>query len=162
MARRDDGSRAQEFNLLVDVYICVSLMDSHAPCRPPLQEKHPGAKDREQAARLRNDYGRSNGGERVVEFAVMQPNALMSCAPTLTLRAGVSAGEEGGAAGAQGSAAGKAANGRASISSITAMPPAAGGVGGAAAAAANTLRVAIKQVGPGGCLSASGTGSRGA
>jgi hypothetical protein len=132
---------------------CTSVLNCSLPPSTHLQEKHPGAKDREQAARLRNDYGRSSAGERVVEFAVMQPNALMSCAPTLTLRAGVSAGEEGAVAGTQGAAAGKAANGRASISSIAAIPTAAG-VAGGAAAAANVLRVAIKQVGPGGCLHA--------
>lgn len=90
-----------------------------------------------------------------MEFAVLQPNALMSCAPGLTLRTGVSSGEEGSSGGGQGAGPGKAANARGSLSSIAGTAPAGAAAAGSAAAAANVLRVALKPVGPGGCPPAS-------
>lgn len=63
-------------------------------------DKHPAAKDKEQAAKLRNDIGRSNDkGERVLEYAVTCSNSLLSFPQNLSLKAAMPASAAAAAAG---------------------------------------------------------------
>lgn len=56
-------------------------------------DKHPMAKDKEQAARLHWELGapsvESAAGDRCLVYSVICSSALLSCPPTLTLRGGV-------------------------------------------------------------------------
>jgi hypothetical protein len=67
-------------------------------------DKHPLAKDKEQAAKLRCDFGRSSDkGERLLDYTISCSNSLVTCPQALVLKAGAlgggssSAGTAGGA-----------------------------------------------------------------
>jgi hypothetical protein len=74
-------------------------------------DKHPLAKDKEQAAKLRCDIGRSSDkGERLLDYSISCSNSLVTCPQALLLKAGAAGGgsSSAGAAGAGGSRAASA------------------------------------------------------
>jgi hypothetical protein len=61
-------------------------------------DKHPLAKDKEQAAKLRCDIGRSSDkGERLLDYSISCSNSLVTCPQALVLKAGALGGNAGGA-----------------------------------------------------------------
>lgn len=89
--------------------------------RRTFTDKHPLAKDKEQAAKLRSDIGRTNDkGERLLEYTVTCSNSLMTVPQTLVLRAAATP--------ASAAAAAAAASGRSAVSTTGAVvgmnPPA--------------------------------------
>lgn len=70
-------------------------------------DKHPLAKDKEQAAKLRSDIGRSSDkGERLLEYTVACSNTLLSCPQSLVLKTAMPATSASSAGGRLASAAG--------------------------------------------------------
>lgn len=104
-------------------------------------DKHPLGKDREQAPRLKAEFGKYDRGEMTVQYTVEQSNSLMHCAYTHTLRSGTgkTGGAGGGAEDAQATASGEAAVGGKQAREAAA----------AAAAAGNSLPVTLRPVGTG-------------
>lgn len=106
-------------------------------------DKHPLAKDKEQAAKLRSDIGRSSDkGERLLEYSVSCSNSLISCPQTLVLKAAM----PGGAAAASLAGAPRAV----SAHSVSGSPSLAPGAAAPAARGANSS----------GAVSSSGQGAQ--
>eukprot|EP00775_Hariotina_reticulata_P012144 gene12144-12282_t len=112
-------------------------------------EKHPLAKDKEQAVKLRADVGcAGDKGERLLEYAVSCSNSLLSCPSSITLRAGAPS-----AASVPGGRVSMAG----AVNSRSSMTGAAAGVHGGSTqpqqepGQENLLRLSLKPVGCGVC-----------
>jgi hypothetical protein len=128
-------------------------------------DKHPLAKDKEQAAKLRCDIGRSSDkGERLLDYTISCSNSLVTCPQALVLKAGVLGGGSSSAVGAGG--AGSRAVSANSVTKAGVSSPAAaaaraafgstnGSSGGQqqqgmdSAGKDNVLRIGLKPVGVG-------------
>lgn len=83
-------------------------------------EKHPLGKDKEQLSRLRTDIGRSDKGERLLEYAITNSSSLISSPASITLRVGTMSSSGVVAAGA---GAGGSGSTSASAGALTTGPP---------------------------------------
>ncbi|KAF8055917.1 CFAP47 [Scenedesmus sp. PABB004] len=106
-------------------------------------DKHPLARDKEQAGRLRADIGRvdKERGERVLDYALTCSSALIACPPALTLRAAAGAAGAPPASAPRGGGGGGGGGGAADAAAGGGAEP--GGGGG------NVLRLSLRPLGPG-------------
>jgi hypothetical protein len=123
-------------------------------------DKHPLAKDKEQAAKLRCDIGRSSDkGERLLDYSISCSNSLVSCPQALVLKAGApggsssSSGAGGSRAASAASASKSAGSSPAAVAARAAFGSSSGGSqqqqGADGAGKENVLKLALKPVGVG-------------